>query len=374
MGKKFDFVILGAHGSGLNAINSFLNLTANIKCMFSQITTKTIENFFQNSEVDSTLGIIVDTKEIINDPVINYLLSHLSSDVILIVLLREPIERIKSVMNTHLQWWADAVSGAHEVSLSQTMLYNWGDESSLLCELLSEDCVNPVPTMYEKFSQSFENKIFFDISALYPENIIKTLNKLSSYFPFSHLNELLIPQSLPFSRKNLFVRYVKKLYLDIKLPDKNFSISLQPCPQEFCSLYGFTDERILLTIKQNEYNFTLGDFSGDISFVICNPAKFDLNDIKNIKNYIRNNPLIIENYIADLTKRHNFSKLILKSLLLTDTKLMNFAKHNTHQALLLYNYCNTQYQFMKNEAPDFIKKWSNTLHFIKELENILRTN
>lgn len=372
MDNKFDFVVLGAHGSGLNAFNVYINMVDNVSCMFSNISKETINEFLNNNKkTNQKFGIIIDTKEICKNTSLQCLLENIANECVLVVLTRDPLSRIKSVMNTHIQWWADMVAGSHEGSVSNTMLYHWGDENSLLCELITEDCVNPVPTLYPLIKSSFKNVLFFDISDLYSENISNTFHQILTLLSIPGRRKITIPKSLPFSRQNTFVRYVKKLYLNPHLPDKDVVASIQPCPDEFCKIYGFTNNQIVGTISQSEYNFTLGEFSGDINLILCNIDNYNYSEINHIRLYILSNPSIIKDYINNLSKRHNFALQLANYIFINDKKLLDCCYKDKNTAFLLYTFLISQYSLVKIENPVIVSNWTTTFCFIEQIKSIL---
>lgn len=181
MKNKFYFIVLAAHGSGINAFVSFLNQIENLQCLKSGSSVEDYKNFLKSNFV-SYKGCVIDKTTLLKNNILEYILQNISQDCILITIMRDPLQRLKSVMNTHILWWAETVSGTYCLNLKNDILYKNGDEKSFLSYLLNFPTMNTVVELYKMISHLFVRKLFYDISDLYPENAVNALQPISEIF------------------------------------------------------------------------------------------------------------------------------------------------------------------------------------------------
>lgn len=120
--------------------------------------------------------------------------------------------------------------------------------------------MNTVVQLFQDFSARCDDTLFYDISDLFPENAATTFQNLSEILLGEPLKTFSVPGSLPFSRENLFVKFIKPLVLEN-------SLKLKPCPVKFLSIYGYSPRDIVARFAPDEYGFSLGDFHGDVALV-----------------------------------------------------------------------------------------------------------
>lgn len=369
MSQKFDFIVIGGHGSGLNAFHYFINLLPGVKCIYPGNNTQAIIDLV-NEESDIKKGLLIDSCAIKQNQILSFVLNNLSPHCLLIVLNRDPCKRIKSVVNTHIQWWADAVSGTYELALKETLLYSLGDAKSLLQYMLTCDYMNTVVELYDIFAKKCKKSLFFDISDLYPENILTSLQMICKIINHDIVSDLTIPQSLPFSRQNRFVIYVKHLYLSFN----HVNVALKCCPVEFCDLYNCPTERQIVTFSQDDIHFGLGDFKGNVAFVLDPLLTPELSKeiLLSLRECLNTNSQIIYNFVDDLNKRHSFANEIASHVYLTNDKILKYCSDNRILAAKMYDFITSQLIVMGNVAHKLVKNWDEAIKITNKLRRMIK--
>lgn len=263
MSDALDFIVLGAHGSGLNAFHTFANTISGIECIDWKTSTDKLKASL-HANTHNKKGLVVDRADIKRNGRLECILQNLSSDCLLICLVRDPCARFKSVVNTHIQWWAESVAGTFDLPLSSNRLFTCGDEITHLKSIIKTPTMNTQVELFQEFSTQCRDILFYDISDLFPQNAASTFQKLSEVLLGQPLENFSVPGCLPFSRENLFVKFIKPL----KLED---NLKLKPCPVEFLEIYGYSQNDIVEKFAPDEYGFTLGDFPGDVALVPAAP-------------------------------------------------------------------------------------------------------
>lgn len=374
MSDKLDFIALGGHGSGLNAFDAFIPQLEDVVFLYRDLTEEKISAFL-GTNTSKKHGVLIDRISDAYNALLPFIIRNLSPDFSLIVLTRDPLARIKSVCNTHIQWWAESVAGTYEMPLQSTKLYNSGDSQSLLAMMLADNAMNTVTKRFQLFAQKCRNLLFLDISDLYASNIHKTFDTIAQTLRIGKPHELSVPDALPFSRENLFVRHVRKLRLNYSSGKGVSTISIKPCPAVFCDIYGFSEENTILSVNPEEIGFTLGKFPGKVSFVICNDNGLTQEAISKIRKSIENDSAkineILLNYTADLSRRHHFSHKLYAAAELTDERIMKFSTQTPAIAKLLYEFMASQLSVVGNAAPSIVKGWRDSIMFMNKLRKLL---
>lgn len=375
MSDKLDFIALGGHGSGLNAFDAFIPQLEDVVFLYRDLTEEKISAFL-GSNTSKKHGVLIDRTSDAYNALLPYIIRNLSPDFSLIVLTRDPLARIKSVCNTHIQWWAESVAGTYELPLQSTMFFNCGDSKTLLATMLAESTMNTVTKYFQLFASRCRDLLFLDISDLYASNINNTFETIAQTLHIGKPHELSVPDALPFSRENLFVRYVKRLRLNLSAGRDILTISLKPCPAVFCDIYGFSEENTILSVYPEEIGFTLGKFPGKVSFVICNDNGLTQEAISKIRKSIENESAkireILLNYTADLSRRHHFSQKLYAAAELTDKRMMEFSTQTPAIVKNLYEFLGSQLSVVGNAAPQIVKGWRDSIMFINKLRKLVR--
>lgn len=96
------------------------------------------------------------------------------------VLSRDPLERLKSVVNTHILWWAEAVAGVFDLPGHATKLYDCGDVQTMTETLLGAPNMNTSWKLLPVLAPRMQKLLVFDIRELYPENAEQSLFSLTT--------------------------------------------------------------------------------------------------------------------------------------------------------------------------------------------------
>lgn len=362
MSTTFDFIVLGGHGAGLKAFHTFANMISGIDCFDWKIPVDNLKDCLTHN-TENKKGIIIDREDIEKKGKLNFLLRNLSSQTLLICLMRDPCTRLKSVVNTHIHWWAESVAGTYNLPLSSNRLFLCGDELTLLKFIITNPIINPVVKLFHEFSTKCHKIHFYDISNLFPENAPGTFQQIAEILLGRPLKNFSVPGCLPFSRENLFVKFITPLTLGNNLQFK-------PCPVEFLPLYGYAQSDIVASFDPEEYGFPLGDFPGDVALVPMAPGHFsagalasDAIDLKRAS---------IEEYIDEVSRRHKFAKKLSETLLLTDEKLVEFSATDAQLAAQLSEFILSQEELVLHEAPEQLEHWKVSKNIFEALKCLPR--
>lgn len=178
MSHPFDFIVLGGHGAGLNAFHTFANMIDGVECIDWKTPTDTLKDRLHGNPHNKT-GLVVDRSDIKRDGRLEFIVQNLSENCLLICLERDPCARLKSVINTHIQWWAESVAGTFDLPLSSNRLFIYGDEITLLKSLVKDPTMNTVVKLFREFSAKCRDILFYDISDLFPQNAASTFQRIS---------------------------------------------------------------------------------------------------------------------------------------------------------------------------------------------------
>ena len=136
------------------------------------------------------------------------------------------------------------------------------------------------------------------------------------------------------------------------------NLKLKPCPVEFLSIYGYSQNDIVEKFAPDEYGFTLGDFPGEVALVPLAP-KMHAADAPLYK-FQHHKHKILQAYIDDLSRRHQFAKKLVELLFLTDQKLLEFSATDSEVELELCNFISSQRELVFNAAPEQLSHWKNS--------------
>lgn len=373
MDGKLDFIVLGAHGSGLNACHNFITQLKDVKCLYPCVSVASLTDFL-NKTCQAHAGAIIDSTMPKRPGVLEAIRHSLSKDCLLIVLTRDPLARLKSVMNTHLSWWAEAVAGTYEMELGETLLYIYGSQQRLLYNLLIDSTMNAVVKLYHSLAQKCRKTLVYDISALFCGNSASTFQEISSHLRNKPLEEpLQIPESRPFSRQNLFARYVKPLFLDLVRKGARRRFTIRPCPRQFIQIYHYAEKQILLCQNPDELGFPLGHFTGEICFASAAPEDITEDEAAFLRKKLSSRPEIMRNYIDDLQRRHSFAENLFKTVRITDRKLLAWAREDADLAKVLLDFMLSQFALIDELAPGLAKEWREAVPFVHELLHSAKT-
>lgn len=318
--KLFDFICIASHGSGINALIKYLQFFDVDVLVYKNNLLSSIDTFL-NESCGKNMGVIVDKADI-SDISMNYIIKNSKNNFKLLILSRDPVRQLLSVVNTHILWWADSVAGISTTPLTSLYLYNNSNIYNLILHILNLDHMWTLPKLLHSYYH-INNKTIIDISELAPQKINDTMRIINVKCD----KQLDNTTSLAFNRANRFVFNVKRIYVK----KNNFSFSVYPCPTVFCRLYGIYDD-ILYSYNKDEINFPLGNYDGTISFVCSNynfeQLSINKNEfIKYAKNIItQNDSIIIRNYCNEISDRYEISRKLQEHFIVSCNDLINNRK------------------------------------------------
>ncbi|WP_297044842.1 hypothetical protein [uncultured Desulfovibrio sp.] len=335
-----DFIVLAAHGAGIHAFHTYANMFGNMACLDKDADAETLDAFLQAN--DTLKGAIIDSAGAVADGRLAAVLDRSGSDSAFVILTRDPLERLLSVANTHILWWAESASGVSGRQLSRTNLHQYGDVKTFLAnKLLGADNMNTLPRILPLLASKTNKYIFFDIHDLYPEHVEDSLAMLRGSIgeragTQREANGFSIPNALIYKKENSFVRYIRPLWLRHK--DVFFAIS--PCPREFCAAYGL-EPHIVMSRDPADLGFTLGDYEGELAFVLTEYAHHAPENARRIvRGLLENRPSLLRDYCQDVSRRHRFASILTDALFLTDAKLLDMAREDPAFAAALRAFLN----------------------------------
>lgn len=365
-----DFIILGSHGSGLNAMQKYLN-----QCDVCQVLPHNGQNSLHHVEpflqqYTGTRGMFVDKAfsgpRAAND--LDKLLAYCRRGYTLVVTTRDPLEQILSVINTHIRWWADASIGLSIMPITSLLLYQSMSVAGLCNKMLESNIMWAVqqllPHMAEKAGQVF----VIAINELHPPQIEHTLLKMFNTMGIDvrqHAWSINMPNSLVYSQINRFVGKVPKLACSGPM-----DFTLDPCPEEFCDLLD-RNKALMLCYEPEEIGFTLGNFNGRIGFE-CSREEINASGLtenaflKIVKDTVEADDLhVLRAYASNLSQRHTTALSVFEHLKVTGDKiladsygrgvLMSFKKY-------VAGYMDT----VIKHRPDVVASWSTSRSFLRQ--------
>ncbi|MBD5417273.1 MAG: hypothetical protein HDR50_06365 [Desulfovibrio sp.] len=365
-----DFLVLAAHGTGIHAFHTYANMLPGISCLSHGISEKAIREFLRNPG-HTAKGLILDTPAL-DEGFLDAILARCSPQCTLVVLSRDPLERLKSVVNTHVLWWAEATAGVFDRPGHATKLYGCADVKTMTETLLDAPNMNTSWKLLPLVAPRMHNFLVFDIRELYPENAERSLLSLLALLekgklPQGSIPGFSIPRSLVYRKENSFVRFIKKLRL--RHGDAWFAI--KPCPYEFCSSYGLEQDIVLLR-DPADYGFSLGDYEGELAFVLC---EYDHHSRTNAMNIVRQRleqePELLLDYCADISRRHAFAQKLADCVALTNDGLLDFARSDRQFGSALRQFFQNHEHCLTACGRDASSSWQATQDFSTALASIL---
>lgn len=340
-GDTFDFIACAAHGSGIHAFHTYANMSGEMRCLDADADTNAIDAFLKTDAAPK--GIIIDTAGAAASGHLNYIREHSARKCVFVILTRDPLERLLSVTNTHILWWAESAAGVFAQPLARTCLYQSGDIRGLTAELLALDVMNTLPRLLPLLPQQKDRLLFFDIHDLYPEHVEDSLAMLRRSIgergregTQREANGFSIPNALIYKKENNFVRYIRPLWLR----HKDVWFSIIPCPREFCAAYGL-EPHIVMSRDPADLGFTLGDYEGELAFVLTEYAHHAPENARRIvRGLLENRPSLLRDYCQDVSMRHRFASTLAEALFLTDAKLLDMAREDPAFAAALRAFLN----------------------------------
>lgn len=360
--KPLDFLVLASHGSGIHAFDTYVNMLAGVRCLGSNVNREQVDAFLAGTPSGKN-GLVLDSAAAIANGLLEHVLRHAGKDCILVILGRDPLQRLKSVVNTHVLWWAESAAGVFERSAYATVLYAHGDVGSLTASMLAAENMNTVPQILPLVSPIIKRRIYFDIHDLYPENAPASLNNLYQmlygvplpFFPA-------IPDTLIYRKENSFVRFIKKLFI----PYNDVYFGLTPCPREFCDALGLTS-RIVVECDPREVGFSLGtyDRGAGLAFVLADRAHHAPENAQRIaREILEKEPSRLVEYCTDLSRRNHLALTLSRALELTDECLAELARQTPDFGRALRNFLERPRKVLAEAGIMMPEQWDESSRFM----------
>lgn len=342
-GRKLDFIILSSHASGRGALSRYINSLPGVKCLDGYENPITIEsiNQFINCNDKIKKGIFIETSNRCNKNTYNYITSNTCDNCLLIVLLRDPLEKLISSYNYNVNVFAHIATGCSNEALEDTYMHMCGYKTKLIERLCKTTSMSTVYDLYPLFSNAIKDKLFIDMNQILPANAHKTLDKIYRILFGHDIGEITFPDIKFNSIKYGFVNWIKPLIIQ----KNNNTFSIKPAPIEYLTINKAYTDKIVFIADSKDYKFNIYDFDGKLAFVVTNSCTLD--DKRQLTDMLSKNKRIIANYCEDLTQRHKMADQIY-NLLKTDTaNIMDICKSNPATARYVYNFYHNNTDFLR---------------------------
>ncbi|WP_308620499.1 hypothetical protein [uncultured Desulfovibrio sp.] len=366
MSGGFAFIVLASHGSGVHALHAYLTMLPGVECLLYPKSKEQIEIFLKSGGIK---GVILDSSAYMENGIFDCILKNLEGQTLAIVLSRDPVERLNSVVNTHILWFAQSASGVFEKST----VFPFSGIPGLLDHVIHAKTMDSVPGYTKCIHEKADSMLFFDMSDIYPEKYAHTLSKIAKYLSIPERERERERENLtncmPFGKENRFFHKIKRL----RIHDKNLTFSLVPCLTAFCHEYGYAED-VIITTTRDECGFFLGDNAlKEISFVCIDYDHCSRKNAKRILSHILSRDWgKIRNYCLNISARNGLAKQIAENLYLTDKKLLDTSEENRTLGHALDIYVENEIQNMTKYCPEQLMYWERTLALHAELKGILR--
>lgn len=365
-----DFVILGSHGSGLNAMQKYLNQcdACHVLLHNGQTCVHHVEPFLQQHT--GTRGMFVDRA--FSGPKatmdLDKLLAYCRQGYTLVVTTRDPLEQILSVINTHIRWWAEASIGLSTTPMTSLLLYQSMSVAGLCSKMLESSIMWAVQKMLPHMTANAGQIFVIDVNELHPPQIEQTLLTMFRAIGIDtqdHAWRIKLPDSLVYSQVNRFVGKVPKLACSGPM-----DFTLDPCPEEFCDLLD-RDKSLMLCYDPEAIGFTLGNFSGSIGFE-CNRDEINTSGLtadaflKTVKDIVEaDNLQILRTYASNLSQRHATAISVFEHLKVTSDKILqNSYGYEVLNKFKKYVAC--YMDAVMEHRPEVVALWNTSRSFLRQ--------
>lgn len=325
MRKKhcIDCIVLAGHGTALGSIVAYLRRFESMDVLWSAPNSleQCLPDFLETDFDFHTL--ILDHDGYFEH--IELIRKFLAPTLTLIVMTRDPIDQIESVVNTHIFWWALCAFGASEAeTLGGLYLYQSGSLVACLKSIIVSGYLWPTTKILPALSNRVSKVYFTDVSDLSPKSARNTLSHISQLiYGRSRAYAFEEPHSRIFCRKNRFIGNIKKLHNKELL-----SFSLEVCPAEFYSALGKI-HTTSLHYNPSDVGFSSGDFKGDLAFECKSddpvqkqipPEKF----LAIVRRCVEaNNKLILRSYCEDISTRIASAESLYSDICFNNDKIFS---------------------------------------------------
>lgn len=134
MSDTFDFVCIASHGSGIKAFRRYLTMLDGVRCLLYPASLEQVENFL---EQEGKKGVILDSTSYLENGISEYILRNTTPGFLPIILSRDPVDRLLSVANTHLLWWAQSISGVFEKNVYKENIFPYSSMKHFIRHIIN---------------------------------------------------------------------------------------------------------------------------------------------------------------------------------------------------------------------------------------------
>lgn len=356
---RFQMLLAASHGAGTNSFMLYLRKYLDIACLaFNGLNPAGRVRFLQ-ANPDRGKCIFLDSADYSADEYLDSLRPQTDGAFLLVHLERDPVERLCSVANTHIYWWATRAVGFSVNLPGETWLFKEGDVNRLLIKLLKHPTMFSTPSIVPKTRVWTDNYMLIDMEAVKPARIAATLDEISLRLGSRSLSmkACRINSSTSFySRTNRFVRAIMPLNIIID----NITVSLRPCPYEMLEMYNFNDNDIAWQGDKETIRFEVGKFENPLAFIFVN-KDLDAKLKSKVRNMLANDINQIRGYVNDIMTRHKFQELFTRDILINNNKLIGLCEWDSKLRINLINYLDRHISFMaKNDSGFLAKFWKGS--------------
>lgn len=356
MKEKLDYAVLAAHGSGINALNGFMNMQSDSSCLHHADEDKF--NNFLASDNDRKKGVVIDSTLFEQNGLLERILNFPPE--LLIVLTRDPLARMKSVINSHIQWYANSATGFFEREVRDVLLWQHGGIANFINFMLPSHNMNTAATLFLKIRPFFKNIIFFDASAFAPDKVLETLNLIRKNLKLPEIIRIDGPSSLVFTKENTFVRDIRRLRFAID-DDVYY---LKPYPFDHMPILQMNNEDVIITVEPEKVGFEVGKFAGPIGFVADGrqPTAAQKTAIRDLLNKY---PHVVNRYCKDVSNRYKMAEKIANALFLDNEGALALCRENAETGRIVKEYFTRQFAvlFGLQNQP-----WTESREFLAKIE------
>lgn len=367
MNNKIDIVVISSHGSGIHAASLFLKQIEPKLSLFTianKMASKENIARWLNTETQGKVAIFESFAHLANDALRNQILANLEDKCQFVILVRDPLDRLKSVVNTHIYWWACAASGLYAGNVYSTSLFAKMDIEGLLSSVMRAANMKTLVNTF-RYLLSYHDKMnVLAISDLSHNKINQTFGRIYKDIFACGMNYVDFPKVPVFNKINNFPDRLRKMGL---FDDIEIGI----CPVAFMDAYNIDKSNIIVDMDPQVCGFEIGNFPGNIAFVLDTGRKYSDETKNYLKSYFASHKHILIAYCKELSKRYKFARQVSDPLLLTDEKLLQYARTNSRLAKQLVSYLAEDLAGIREYDASKIDICKETIAFLPQIKKAL---
>lgn len=336
MGNKFDYIIITSHDQGRMAFCKFINVTNEISCLdheISLLTQSDIITYLNNASSRKFKGICLDAR--CSDEMLDFIFAHAKKDFLLICLWRDPLDKLISIINHNVDDFAYIITGCCEHPLSYSIVYQNGTIYQAIDFICRWNFMNTLTEMCDIIDRYKDRLHIVSIDAIAGNRIFNTLNEIYKLLTNDRkvsLKQFSIPGIRYYSRENQFMHLIRPFIFEYAGND----YSVKPVPIDYFKYEPDKLRNLLLVMPKADCGFTLGDFSGELGFMLIEDCQDNIkNDLKHL--LARNKNRVIQ-YCHEMSQRHDFAQKFINMLSVSADSCLDIMKENINTGRNIYHY------------------------------------